>query len=77
MYNLLEDTDYRYRNDPRCPLYNPRKHGYLAECDYCGQDIYRDEEYLYADGEIFCERCAELFQKREEDDYDNAIHGAD
>ena len=29
-----------------------------ARCDACGRKIRPDEKYLYADGELYCERCA-------------------
>ena len=36
-----------------------------ARCDACGKKIRSDEKILYADGKLYCERCARAKEDRE------------
>ena len=68
MYNILEDTDTRYRDDPRSPAYRNKK--CIIRCDICGEDVDIDDCRL--DGyKLICDGCAKLLDRHEEDiDYE-------
>jgi len=67
MYNILEDTDTRYRDNPRSPTYNPRNKKCIIQCDICGEDVDIDDCRL--DGyKLICPDCAEILDRPEEED---------
>ena len=35
-----------------------------AQCQYCGGEIYRGEEYYYINAEVFCPNCLEDYARR-------------
>lgn len=47
-----------YNRIPEMPLDPPEpKRDVFASCDYCGEPIYSDDQYVHVDGHKYCMVC--------------------
>ena len=67
MYNILEDTDYRYRDNPRSPAYNLNNKKCIIQCDICVEDVDIDDCRTYMMYSMICKDCAEVMDKQEDE----------